>query len=167
MTQEAPLLEIHGWALYAHPCFLDQFESLVEEVEALRRKLPGEFHKKNAAKRLAAIATLTFEVVPLDPEKEDYRQRGTLGDDRKHWFRAMFFQQYRLFFRYHKPSKIIVFGWVNDDKTKRAYGAANDAYKAFARMLDEKRPPDDWDALLAEARAGSARLAEAIDSMPQ
>lgn len=166
MTNEVAKLEINGWAIYAHPCFLDQFESLVEEVEALRRKLPGEFHKKNAPKRLSAIAKLTFEVVPHDPEKEDFRQGRILGDDRKHWFRAKFFQQYRLFFRYHKPSRIIVFGWVNDDRTRRAYGAANDAYTTFAKMPDKKRPPDDWDALVAEARAGSARLARAIDSMP-
>ncbi|WP_354636403.1 type II toxin-antitoxin system YhaV family toxin [Planktothricoides raciborskii] len=26
------------------------------------------------------------------------------------------FQQYRLFFRYHQESKVIVFVWVNDDK---------------------------------------------------
>jgi toxin YhaV len=151
MTDKTEKLAINGWIIFAHPCFLDQFESLVEEVEALKKKLPQEFHKNNSAKRLAAIAKLAFEIIPQDPEKDEYRQRGTLGESRKHWFRAKFFQQYRLFFRYHKPSKIIIFGWVNDNKTKRAYGSASDAYKVFGKMLDKGKPPDDWDTLLSEA----------------
>jgi len=36
-----------------------------------------------------------------------------LGDEYKHWFRAKFLQQYRLFFRYHKQSKVIVMVSVN------------------------------------------------------
>ena len=47
-------------------------------------------------------------------------QGGTLAEDHKHWWRAKFFQQYRLYFRYHLPSKVIVFAWVNDQDTKRA-----------------------------------------------
>lgn len=167
MTRQADTLLVNGWAIYAHPCFLDQIEALVEEVDALKQKLPQEFHKKNAAKRLAAIAKLVLEVIPLDPENETYRQGETLGDNRKHWFRAKFFQQYRLFFRYHKASKIIVLGWVNDDETKRAYGSASDAYKAFAKMLTKKHPPDDWEDLLAQASAASKRLARSLDSVPQ
>ena len=53
---------------------------------------------------------------------------------------------------------MIVFAWVNDEGTKRAYDSAGDAYRAFRRMLDSGRPPSDWDQLLAEARAESARL---------
>jgi hypothetical protein len=34
--------------------------------------------------------------------------------------RARFFQQYRLFFRYHRASRIIVYAWVNDEHAKRA-----------------------------------------------
>ena len=37
--------------------------------------------------------------------------------------RAKFFQQYRLFFRYHAQAKVIVFAWVNDEDTKQAYGS--------------------------------------------
>ncbi|CAG9196402.1 ribosome-dependent mRNA interferase toxin YhaV [Paraburkholderia sabiae] len=150
------VLKVNGWTIYAHPCFLDQFESLVKQVEALRRKLPNDFHKKNDAKRLAAIAKLAWEVIPDNPEKEEYRQGETLGDDRKHWFRAKFFQQYRLFFRYHKASRIIILAWVNDETTRRAYGSTTDAYKVFARMLNKGRPPDDWNTLLAEASSSDA-----------
>jgi len=81
---------------------------------------PAGYVKKNATKQLAAIARLAFDVIPQDPTRAEYRQGGTLGDDQKHWFRAKFFQQYRLFFRYHAAAKMIVYAWVNDDDTKRA-----------------------------------------------
>ncbi len=76
------------------------------------------------------------------------------------WFRAKFFQQYRLFFRFHAQAKVIVFAWVNDEGTKRAYGSDKDAYRVFGRMLASGNPPSDWDQLLAKAKAASKRLAQ-------
>ena len=113
---------------------------------------------RNTADRLAAIAKLAFEVIPHDPVRAEYRQGNTLGDEHKHWFRAKFFQQYRLFFRYHASSKVIVYAWVNDDETKRAYESSDDAYRVFRKMLESGHPPDDWDQLLAEAHRESDRL---------
>src|ERR1035437_5221288 len=107
-------LAVNGWTLFAHPLFLDR-------VDVLRARDPVGYPRKNATKRLAAIAALAFELIPQDPTRSEYRQGSTLGADRKHWFRARFFQQYRLFFRYHQASRIIVYAWVNDDDTKRAY----------------------------------------------
>jgi toxin YhaV len=155
--KSSPLV-IHGWAVFAHPLFLAQIEALAQQVEAFRQKDPVGYVKKNASKRLAAITKLGFDVIPQDPARPEYRQGGTLGDDHKHWFRAKFFQQYRLFFRYHAPSKVIVFAWVNDEDTKRAYESGDDAYRVFRKMLDSGRPPDDWSQLLAEARAEGQRL---------
>ena len=125
---------------------------------SLRLKDPAGYVKKNASKRLAAITKLAFDVIPQDPARPEYRQGGTLGDDHKHWFRAKFFQQYRLFFRYHAPSKVIVFAWVNDEDTKRAYESSDDAYRVFRKMLESGHPPDDWNQLLTEARAEGQRL---------
>jgi toxin YhaV len=113
---------------------------------------------RNTTKRLAAIAKLAFEVIPQDPARAEYRQGNTLGDEHKHWFRAKFFQHYRLFFRYHASSKVIVYAWVNDDATKRAYESSDDAYRVFRKMLESGHPPDDWDQLLAEAHRESDRL---------
>ncbi|MBM3555957.1 MAG: type II toxin-antitoxin system YhaV family toxin [Alphaproteobacteria bacterium] len=149
---------IHGWTVFAHPMFLDQLEALARQVEAFKQKDPNGYVKKNATKRLAAITKLAFDVIPRDPTRPEYRQSDTLGTEYRHWFRAVFFQQYRLFFRYHSPSKMIVFAWVNDEKTKRAYGSSDDAYRVFRKMLNRGRPPDDWGRLLAEARAEGARL---------
>ena len=151
-------LVINGWTIFAHPLFLTQLEKLTSQVEILKKKDPIEYAKKNASKRLAAIIKLAFEVIPQDPMRIEYRQGATLGTDRKHWFRAKFFQQYRLFFRYHAQVKMIVYVWVNDDKTKRAYESGEDAYLVFRNMLASGHPPDDWEQLLKESQAASPRL---------
>lgn len=111
---------------------------------------------------LAAIAKLAFDVIPHDPTRSEYRQGGTRGDDHKHWFRAKFFQQYRLIFRYHAPSKVIVYAWVNDEDTKSAYESSYDAYRVFRKMLESGHPPDDWDRLLAEVQKESQRMRESL-----
>jgi toxin YhaV len=152
-VKSAQALVVNGWTLYAHPLFHEQLDDLLAQVDNLRRKDPVGYNKKNASKRLAAIEKLVYEVIPADPTRSEYRQGGTLGDEHKHWFRAKFFQQYRLFFRYALDAKVIVYTWVNDEDSKRAYGSVDDAYRTFQRMLKNGMPPDAWEALLVEAKA--------------
>lgn len=146
-------VEVNGWTIYAHPLFLDQLEAMIAAVEKAREKDPKGYKKKRAAKLLAAVLKVAFEDIPSDPARDAYRQGSTLGDDYKHWFRAKFLQQFRLFFRYQQSasSMIIVLAWVNDDSTLRAYESANDAYAVFRKMLDRGNPPDTWKELLAAA----------------
>ena len=158
-------MSIHGWTVFAHPLFMAQVEALAQEVEALKQKDPAGYVKKNATKRLAAIAKLAFDVIPQDPSRAEYRQGATLGADRKHWFRAKFFQQYRLFFRYHAGARVIVYAWVNDDDTKRAYDSSDDAYRVFRKMLESGHPPDDWDQLLSQAELAGSRLVQALNTL--
>ncbi len=163
MSTSQPLVS-NGWIIFAHSLFLDQFEELLMQVERLRQKYPNNYQQKNATKRLAAIAKLAFEVIPQDPTRNEYRQGITLGDEYKHWFRAKFFQQYRLFFRYHLESRIMVFAWLNDEDSKRAYGTKTDAYLVFKKMLESGHPPNDWDLLLEEAKAESNRLEKVVNA---
>jgi toxin YhaV len=151
-------LVVNGWTIFAHPLFIDQVEGLIQQVETLKKKHPDNYQNKNASKRLVAISKLAFEDIPQEPSRAEYRQGDTLGDDYKHWFRAKFFQQYRLFFRYHAESKVIVYAWVNDEDTKRAYESNNDAYRVFSKLLKSGHPPDDWNKLLSEARDQAGRL---------
>ena len=152
MSDKKPLI-INGWRVFAHPLFISQLEELTNKVERLRQKYPQDYQKKNAAKRLAAINNLAFEIIPQDPTRKEYRQGNTLGSEYKHWFRAKFFQQYRLFFRYHQQQKIIVYAWVNDEKSKRAYESKTDAYRLFKRMLESGNPPNSWEMLLKQAKS--------------
>jgi toxin YhaV len=157
--------QVNGWTIYGHPLFLDQLEAMTTAVEKARRKGPSGYKKKRAAKLLAAVLKVAFDDIPSDPTRDIYRQGATLGDAYKHWFRAKFLQQFRLFFRYQQSpdAKIIVLAWVNDDSTLRAYESANDAYAVFRKMLDRGNPPDTWKELLAAASqpAAKRRLARA------
>lgn len=164
-NREPRPIVVHGWTVFAHPLFLAQVEALATQVQSFKERDPAGYRKKNASKRLAAIYKLMLDVIPQDPTRDEYRQGNTLGGEHRHWFRAKFFQQYRLFFRYHTSSKIIVFAWVNDENTKRAYESSDDAYRVFRRMLVDGHPPNDWNQLLGEARAEGRRLQQFAESI--
>jgi toxin YhaV len=152
------MFAVNGWQLFAHPLFLDQLERLGVAVERTRTKDPRGWHTSANAKLLAALRQLVFETIPQDPTRAEYRQGGTLGDARRHWFRAKFGNgRFRLFFRYSTSARVIIFAWVNDETTLRTYGAKSDAYAVFRRMLDRGNPPDSWEALLAAASDASGR----------
>ena len=151
-----PLI-INGWSIHVHPLFLGQLNALIKEVEHLKAKSgkqgnPEGYRKKSATKHLAAIRKLILEVIPSDPGHDKFRQGLTLGPEHRHWRRAKFLQQYRLFFRFRQDSRVIVLAWVNDETSKRAYGEQSDAYRVFQDMLSRGYPPNDWDTLIAEAK---------------
>jgi toxin YhaV len=152
------MLAVNGWQIFAHPLFLDQIEKLTAAVERARAKDPAGYQGTANAKLLAALRKLIWETIPADPARPEYRQGGTLGAARKHWFRAKFGgQRFRLFFRYNAAAKIIIFAWVNDSDTLRTYGSKSDAYAVFRSMLDKGNPPDDWDALESAAKTREAK----------
>lgn len=155
---------INGWEIYAHPVFTEQFRELVEKVRIEAERNPGSYQKKSVTKLLAAVLRVIEEVIPHDPGSSVFRQGGTLGEENKHWRRANFLQQYRIFFRYEEKSKIIVLSWMNDEDTKRARESRTDAYRVFRKMLESGRPPSNWEALLKEAAdpAAVAALDEAL-----
>jgi toxin YhaV len=164
-SAEAPLC-INGWSIYAHPLFLDQLEDLIREVEIRKTRDPKTWQKKNCTKRLAAIFKLVGEMIPVDPGAPAFRQGDTLGDNRKHWFRAKFLQQYRLFYRFDSTAKVIVLAWVNDEQTLRAYGSRTDAYATFRHLLDTGNPPETFDTLLKDALTSAQRFRNAVVGTP-
>lgn len=144
-------LVVNGWTLLQDPAFAEGYEGLVATVEALRDKHPNTYQGKAATKILAAIEKLTKEVIPADPTSSMFDMGNTIGPEHRAWKRAKFLQQFRLFFRYDRKSKIIIYGWVNDEKTKRAYGSKTDAYKVFRKRLASGVPPTDWNDLIERA----------------
>ena len=148
MTKIEPL-RVNGWAILAHDLFLAQIEAMISAAERDRARHPDGYKTRAAAKMLAATARLAFHDIPRNPASDEYRQGNTLGAGYRHWRRAKFYQQFRLFFRYREAEKIIVYAWINDASTRRAYDSKTDAYAVFKKMLDAGNPPDDWAALMA------------------
>jgi toxin YhaV len=73
-------------------------------------------------------------------------------------------EKHRLFFRYHRESRIIIYAWTKDEDTKRAYERDFDTYRPFRRMLRSSNPPDDWNQLLRQAKAQNKRMRVASDN---
>lgn len=154
-------MEINGWRVMAHPALNEQTLKLIEAT--LKAKARGRLEADPNAKLLASVAKLMFEDVPEDPGARKYRQGDTLGKSRKHWFRAKFGAgRFRLFYRYSSSHKIIIFAWVNDSNTLRAYGSKTDAYAVFKGMLDNGNPPDRWEDLMREATAAGSESTTSI-----
>jgi len=165
MTKTEPF-RVNGWLIVPHDLFLEQLGAMIADVLKDKVRHPGTYKTRRAAKMLKAVATLAFAEIPEDPTRDKYQQGNTLGDEYRHWKRAKFYQQYRLFFRYRADTngeKAIVYAWVNDEDTKRAYGSRTDAYSVFRRMLDGGNPPDDWSKLKAAHNAANRdRLTEML-----
>jgi toxin YhaV len=154
-THQAESVEVLGWTTLAHPLFLTQIENLISAAEAERSgrtAAPGP-----NTKLLGHLLDLAFDKIPRDPGNPIFRHGGTLGKDRRNWFRAKTGNgRYRLFYRFHSSARIIVFAWVNDEDSLRTYGSRTDAYAVFAKMLDAGNPPDDWNELVSAASKTSS-----------
>ena len=160
-------LTVNGWKIYAHPVFIKQVENLISEVLKRKQKDPDTWQQKNCAKRLKAIFKLISEDIPNDPQGSQFQQGNTLGSAGTHWFRAKFFQQYRLFFRFDSNAKVILLAWVNDEKTLRAYDSKSDAYTVFQKMFTNGTPPNNFDDLLAECLKAQKDFEDTLKKNPE
>jgi toxin YhaV len=143
--------ETPGWRLFAHPAFRQPFDALVAEAARLRTADPEGYKQHPKIKLLKRIVDLIEIEIPRDQGAAEYSLGSTLGAEHRHWRRAKFLGRFRLFFRYSSKDRIIIYAWVNDEKTMRKAGGRNDPYAIFSSRLRRGEPPDDWNALIKEA----------------
>ncbi len=155
-------MQANGWTLLFHACLIGQLRKLSDATSAARARDPEKYRSNANVRVLAALSKLILKTVPEDPGQSQYRQGNTLGPDYRHWRRVKFGGRFRLFFRYHKTASVIVFAWVNDERTLRARGGRNDPYTVFRKMLDRNDPPDDWETLRLNADDPPGELAKAL-----
>ena len=142
-------MERHGWRLLFYTEFSRQRSKLKDAAERAQRKDPHEFASNANVKLLRALDRAMSDVIPQDPSRAEYRQGNTLGRSYRHWRRAKIGRRFRVFFRYDAKAKVIVYAWVNDERTLRSAGSKTDPYTVFARMLAQGDPPNDWASLIA------------------
>jgi len=140
------------WFLLAHPAFMNQLITSSQKMAYAKAKAGTDWIYHSDVKRHFTLTHQITERIPQDPSSADFRLGNALGQKYRLWFRAKFLQQYRIFFRYSSIRNIIVYGWVNDPTTLRAYGSKTDAYRVFKRMLESGRVPNNWDELIAESK---------------
>ena len=141
----------NAWALWGHREFLLELNNYRKSHDAVAAKVGKDSIHTLEGQRLKALTIAVWDRVPHNPGAPEFRMGNTLGEY-SHWFRAKFLQQFRAFFRYSSRSKIIVYVWVNDLDTLRAYRSKTDAYLVFKKMLESGKVPDSWDQLMAESK---------------
>jgi toxin YhaV len=142
---------VNGWRLFQYKLFTNQLDNLAAAVKKLRQSQPNTYKEHPRTKRLARIRQLMLEEIPVYPAHERWYQGNTLGTEFRLWKRAQFGQNhFRLFFRYDRVSKVIVYAWVNDENTLRRAGDKNDPYALFAKDLKKGKPPANLVALLKQ-----------------
>ena len=146
------MIQRHGWNLLFHECLSDQLQKLYAASLRAEQQDPQGFESNANVRLFGALSKLIFDVVPSDPNREEYRQGNTMGVTFRHWRRAKLGQRFRLFFRFDSKTRVIIFAWVNDENTLRSSGSKSDPYTVFQRMLERGHPPDDWAALVAVSR---------------
>jgi toxin YhaV len=115
-----------GWSLFAHPAFSETFNALVAEAARLRAADPEGYRQHPKIKLLKRIVDLIEVEIPRDSGAAEFSLGNTLGPEHRHWRRAKFLGRFRLFFRYSSKDRIIIYAWVNDEKTLRKAGGRND-----------------------------------------
>lgn len=151
------MIQRHGWNLLFHECLIAQLHKLATAASRAQAQDPEGSSSNANVKLFDALTTLILEVVPSDPNQDEYRQGNTMGPAFRHWRRAKIGRRFRLFFRFDSKTRIIIFAWVNDAHTLRSSGAQTDPYVVFQKMLKSGHPPDDWDALLAASKSDWTR----------
>lgn len=146
------MIQRHGWNLLFHECLSEQLKTLYSAAERAKQQDPKGFESNANVRLFTALSKLLFDVVPSDPNREEYRQGNTMGTAFRHWRRAKIGRRFRLFFRFDSKTRIIIFAWVNDENTLRSSGSKSDPYIVFQRMLERGRPPDDWAALITASQ---------------
>lgn len=139
------------WTLLQHPDFKLAFGDLVAEVKALKATSPDAFKTHGKTKLLKRVVDLVFSEIPGDPTADQYQLGNTMGESFRRWRRAKFLGRFRLFFRFDTATRVIIYGWVNDENTLRKAGSKTDPYAVFKARLTKGDPPTDWAELLETA----------------
>lgn len=137
------MIQRHGWNLLFHDGLIEQLQKLAAAAARAQAQDPEGFESNADVKLFDALTALILEVIPSEPNRDEYRQGNTMGSAFRHWRRAKIGRRFRLFFRFDSKARIVIFAWVNDEHTLRSSGAKTDPYIVFQKMLKSGHPPSD------------------------
>jgi toxin YhaV len=152
----ASAVVVNGWTLLFWISFRERWDAIRDAAAHARARDPEGYRGAPAVKLLRTVSDLVFKDIPANPDHPRFRQGKTLGSAHAHWRRAKFHQRFRLFFRFHSASRVIIYAWLNDENTLRKAGSHTDPYAVFRRMLEREAPPSDWEALMRKCETASA-----------
>lgn len=122
----------NNYILKSHELFYARSAALNKEVEKLQKRLSENELMQHEVIRLARnIYKATFQVIPENPNRPEYRLSGKLRKYRR-YKRGL--KRYRLFFGFTNQPKIILYFYLNDRNHLRKEGDKNDPYKQFEKF---------------------------------
>ena len=125
------------YILKAHNLYYTRIKEIIERVVVLKAKLPkDEFVKHDLVKFAKRLREADTNTIPSDPAHPDYRLSGELKKFKRY---KKGLQRYRSFFCYSDTPPIIVYLYLNDDKTLRKDGSKTDAYEVFKKLVSQKK----------------------------
>lgn len=122
----------HGWRIYFHPLFFNQWEDLLNRVKKLKQKLaPEKFVLHPDAKLLKAIDQGIKQTIPQNPLASYFVLTGSLRKFSR--LKKMGLpNRYRLFFRVFPEQKSIIILWLG---FPRKEGDKKDCYAVFEKLV--------------------------------
>ncbi|MHD0644316.1 type II toxin-antitoxin system PrlF family antitoxin [Pseudomonas aeruginosa] len=112
----------NDWQILAHSYFEMQLKSLIQHVEKLKSASPSEYKLSNDFKRLAAVAKVALEVIPLDPmSRARVFTVESIATFEGTFRRVQFLQTYSIF--YLMTANQIFLVCINDGSDKPPYGS--------------------------------------------
>lgn len=139
----------HGWTLLFNEPFTTRYGDLSARVRGLKSQLgeSDEYAQHPDVKLFAAVRALVFEVVPREPDHPAFRLKDDLRKFRRVKGRGLP-SRYRMYFVFSDRLKVIIFLYLNDAKSVRKEGSANDPYAIFKGLVQRGKLGADFEANL-------------------
>ena len=131
----------NSYLLRFHRMYCDRVAHLKDHIRDLRSELPEDAFRVHPDVKFAKrLRDATREIIPEDPNLSDYRLKGDLKKYRRY---KKGLQRYRLFFCFSSQPPIIVYLYLNDEKTLRKEGAKTGPYAIFSKLVKNKKVSTD------------------------
>lgn len=112
----------NDWQILVHSYFEMQLKSLIQHVEAMKSCDPAEYKRSNDFKRLAAVAQVALEVIPLDPmSRARVFDEENISTFEGTYRRVRFLGNFSIF--YLMTANQIFLVCINDGSDKLPYGS--------------------------------------------
>jgi toxin YhaV len=123
------------YLLKSHKFYFEKVQALKLEIKKLKNFLDFDsFQQHPDVKFAVRLKNATMEVIPQDPDKNEYQLHGNLKKYRRY---KKGLQRYRLFFTFSSKPPIILYLYVNDKSSLRKEGDKNDPYEIFSKLVDQ------------------------------
>lgn len=135
------MTRMNKYLLRSHILFAQRVADLKEQVKKLRKKLPDKEYAEHPLIKFAfRIRKASEKIIPENPDHPEYRLQGNLRKYRRY---KQGLKRYRLFFCFSSQPRIILYLYLNDEKSLRKEGDKSDPYQKFTKFVNRGRVSHD------------------------